>query len=290
MAGARRSLAKKYKTLHPCPNQTPLAWALTMALADEFDGFLVDLDGVVWVGRDFIPGAVEALRELDEGGKEIVFVTNNPARPPSTYVERLREAGVPAGEDRVVTAGVVTAELAAERAGQGATAFVIGAPAFHETVAAAGLRVLTGEEARDAGVVLVSGHREFDYEELLTATLALQGGAALFATSRDPTLPMPGGAWPGTGSILAAVETASGTRAEIGGKPERHLFDAARELIGDAERVAMVGDRVASDIEGGRRAGLATVLVLSGACTRAEAEAAEPSPDHVRDDLAGLLR
>ena len=76
---------------------------------------------------------------------------------------------------------------------------------------------------------------------------------------------MPDGAWPGTGAILAAVETASGATAEIGGKPEQPLFDLARERLGEAERVAMVGDRVSSDIEGGRRAGLETILVLSGA-------------------------
>ncbi len=261
-----------------------------MALADEFDGLLVDLDGVVWIGREMVPGAVEALAELIGGGKPVVFVTNNPGRPASTYAERLRAAGVPAEEDRVVTAGFVTAALAADRSGEGAGAFVIGAEAFAETAAAAGLRLLEGEAGREAEAVLVSGHRGFDYEELLTATLALQQGALLFGTSRDPTLPMPGGEWPGTGSILAAVETASGATAEIGGKPERHLFELARERLGDAARVAMVGDRIASDIEGGRRAGLATVLVLSGASTREEAAAAEPRPDHVVDDLAALIR
>jgi 4-nitrophenyl phosphatase len=137
--------------------------------------------------------------------------------------------------------------------------------------------------------VVVSGHRGFDYEELLTATLALQRGAGLIATSRDPTLPMPGGAWPGTGSILAAVETATGASAEIGGKPERHLFEMARERVDGAERVAMVGDRISSDIEGGRRAGLGTVLVLSGATSREEAKRGEPRADHVIDDLAGLI-
>jgi glycerol-1-phosphatase len=280
---------EKYKTFHPCPDR-PNSLSGTMAPADDFDGFLIDLDGVVWVGREFLPGAAEALRELHEAGKETVFVTNNPARDPATYVERLRSAGVPVGEHRVVTAGVVTARLAAERVGAGATTFVIGAPAFHESAAAAGLTLLDGEAARSASAVLVSGHRGFDYEELLAATLALQAGASLFATSRDPTLPMPGGAWPGTGSILAAVETASGARAEIGGKPEHHLFEQARALIGDAERVAMVGDRIASDIEGGRRAGLATILVLSGASTREEAESAEHPPDRVLEDLSGLLR
>lgn len=261
-----------------------------MALADEFDGFLVDLDGVVWEGREFLPGAVEALRGLLAAGKEIVFVTNNSVQPPQAYAARLRGAGVEVANERVITGGVVTARLAVERVGSGATAFVIGAPGFKEVVAAAGLKLVDGEVAQAADAVLVSAHREFDYAELLTATLALQGGAALFATSRDPTLPMPGGAWPGTGATLAAVETASGKRAETGGKPEPHLFEEARALVGDATRVAMVGDRLASDIEGGRRAGLETVLVLSGACSRAEAESADPPPDHVVDDLSGLLR
>jgi len=260
-----------------------------VAAADEFDGLLVDLDGVVWVGRELVPGAAEALRALFERGVEVVFVTNNPARPVAAYAERLREAGVAVGEDRIVTAGAVTAELAAERVGAGAGAFAIGAAAFKDAVAAAGLELLDGEAGRNAAAVLVSGHRGFDYEELLTATLALQGGAALFATSRDPTLPMPGGAWPGTGAVLAAVETASGATAEIGGKPERHLFERARALIPGAERVAMVGDRIASDVEGGRRAGLGTILVLSGATSRPEAERADPRPDHTIDDLPGLL-
>ena len=103
-------------------------------------------------------------------------------------------------------------------------------------------------------------------------------------------MPMPGGAWPGTGAVLAAVETASGAVAEIGGKPERHLFEMARGRIAGAERVAMVGDRVSSDIEGGRRAGLETILVLSGATSRDEAESASPQPDHLVGSLADLAR
>jgi HAD superfamily hydrolase (TIGR01450 family) len=260
-----------------------------VALADDFDGFLVDLDGVVWIGREPVPGAAEALRALIEGGREVVFVTNNPGRPPATYVERLRGAGIPVADGHVVTAGVVAARLAADRVGEGAGVFVIGAPGLKQAAAEAGLELLDGADGGEGTAVLVSGHREFDYGELLTATRALRRGAALFATSRDPTLPMPDGPWPGTGAVLAAVETASGARAEIGGKPERHLFEQARELIPNAARVAMVGDRIASDIEGGRRAGLATILVLTGACSREEAESADPGPDHVIDDLPRLL-
>jgi glycerol-1-phosphatase len=261
-----------------------------MALADEFDGLLVDLDGVVWVGRELVPGAIEALTALLDGGKEIVFVTNNSVHEPAAYAKRLRDFGIATTDDRVVTAGAATARLAAQQAGPGGTAYVIGAPGFKETVAKTGLELLDDEDGESANAVVVSGHREFDYAELLTATRALQGGAALFATSRDPTLPMPGGAWPGTGATLAAVETASGKQAVIGGKPERHLFDLARDLIPDAERVAMVGDRIASDIEGGRRAGLETILVLTGASSREDAESADPPPDHVVVDLAALVR
>lgn len=277
----------------------PIACA-AMALVDEFDGLLVDLDGVVWVGREPVAGSAEALQSLIDAGMEIAFVTNNPGRPAAEYARRLSEAGVEVAPERVVTAGEATAALAVERIGRGGRAFVIGAPAFHETVSAAGLEPAedveprgegTGVRAVDADAVLVSGHRGFDYTELYSATQALQRGARLFATSRDPTLPMPGGeAWPGTGAVLAAVETASGATAEIGGKPEPRLFELARERIGAATRVAMVGDRVSSDIEGGRRAGLETILVLSGATTRAEAERAKPAPDRVVANLAGLLR
>jgi HAD superfamily hydrolase (TIGR01450 family) len=198
--------------------------------------------------------------------------------------------GVEVGEDRIVTAGIVVARLAGEAAGPGGSAFVIGGAALKEMVAGAGATLLEGERAREADAVVVAGHRDFDYGELLSAKLALDGGAALFATSHDPTMPMPGGDWPGTGAVLAAVETASGRSAEIGGKPEGHLFEMALAAIDGAQRVAMVGDRIASDIEGGRRAGLETILVLSGANTREDAEAADPRPDHVVENLAALLR
>ena len=272
-----------------------------MSLADRFDGLLIDLDGVVWIGREPVPGSPEALQALLAAGKRIVFVTNNPGRPPAAYAERLGELGVEVGAEQIVTAGMVAARLAGEAAGVGGTAFVIGAPALKEMVAATGARVLEGEEAWDASVVVVSGHRGFDYGELLAAKRALERGAALFATSHDPTMPYPGGELPGTGAILAAVETASGRRAEIAGKPERHLFEMAMETLACSfpahsnekeqakARVAMVGDRVSSDIAGGKAAGLETVLVLSGTTSREEAAAADPAPDFVVEDLAGLL-
>lgn len=261
-----------------------------MALADRFDGFLIDLDGVVWIGREPVAGSVETLVALLEAGKEIAFVTNNPSRPPASYAELLAGMGVEVGPERIVTAGIVAARLAAEAAGPGGRAFVIARDPLKEMVAAAGLEVVEGEGGRDADVVVVSGYPGFDYDQLRTASWALMDGAAFIATSHDPTMPMPGGYWPGSGAILAAVETASGRRAEVAGKPERHLFELALEAIGPPPRVAMVGDRLDSDIAGARAAGLTTALVLTGSSSRAEADAASPAPDHVLDSLAGLLR
>ena len=261
-----------------------------MPLADRFDGYLVDLDGVVWIGREPVSGSVAALRELQEGGKRIVFVTNNPGRLPQAYAERLRELGVAVEPEQIVTAGTAVARLAGEAAAAAdGTAFVIGAAALKEMVAATGARLLEGKEAEGADVVVVSGHKGFDYGELRTAKFALDRGAGLFATSHDPTMPYPGGELPGTGAVLAAVEVASGKQATIAGKPERHLFEQAKAAAG-AGRLAMVGDRVSSDIAGGRAAGLETILVLSGTTSREQAEAADPAPDHVLDDLAALLK
>lgn len=261
-----------------------------MPLADRFDGLLIDLDGVVWIGGESVPGSPQALRALLDAGKRIVFVTNNPGKPPAAYAKRLQKLGAQVGAEQIVTAGMVAARLAGEAAAAGGgSAFVIGAPALKEMVAAEGARLLEGEEAWKADVVVVSGHRGFDYAELLTAKRALDGGAALIATSHDPTMPFPGGEVPGTGAILAAVETASGRRAEIAGKPERHLFEMAIEAIGGEGRLAMVGDRISSDIEGGRGAGLETILVLSGTTSREQAEAADPAPDHILESLSDLL-
>ena len=139
--------------------------------------------------------------------------------------------GVQVGPERIVTAGIVTARLAAEAAGPGGGALVLGFEPLRELVAGEGLRLVDFEQPTEAAVVVVSGWREFNYMSLLAAKRALDAGAALVATSHDPTMPMPGGEWPGTGAILAAVEVASGKKAEIAGKPEHHLFELALSRI-----------------------------------------------------------
>jgi glycerol-1-phosphatase len=255
----------------------------------DFDGLIVDLDGVVWLGTTAVPGSVAAIAELRARGIRLLFLTNDPRGSRAEYAARLSALGVRAEESEIVTSGSALAGLVREREGVGRTAFVIGSPSLNLELAKAGLERLHGDAGRSAEIVAVGGHDGFNYEELRIATQAVRHGARLYATGRDATFPMPDGPWPGTGAVLASVEVAGGKTAITAGKPERYIFDIARSLLAGCHRVAIVGDNLAADISGGKRAGLTTVLVLTGTSHRSDVGDAEVSPDIVLPDLAALI-
>lgn len=255
----------------------------------DFDGLIVDLDGVVWVGGEPVPGSVAVLTELRGRHMPLVFLTNDPTGARADYATRLSQLGVDVAEAEIVTSGSALAALVRDREGPGKTAFVIGSPSLKSELERAGLELRSGETGRDAEVVAVGGHTGFNYDELRIAAQAVRRGASFYAAGRDATFPMPDGPWPATGSILAAVETAAGVRATVVGKPEPYIFDVARSLLADCRRVAIVGDHLKADIAGGQRAGLTTILVLTGTTSREDLEADDVKPDMVLDSLAGLL-
>jgi HAD superfamily hydrolase (TIGR01450 family) len=256
-------------------------------LADRYDGFLIDLDGVVWLGGEFIEGAVETLNALSAEGKPVAFVTNSPRRSPAEHAATLRQGGIKVTDSRVVTAGTTLIALALDRFGPAPKVIATGTDSFLDQLRDAGIVLLDHDDWSDAEAVLVSGHSGFNYGELKAASMAARAGALLAATGRDPTMPMPGGLWPGTGSILAAIETASGVEGLITGKPEGRIFEKGLESIdakpGSAMRVAMIGDRADTDVAGGQAAGLDGILV-------GDHRDAAVTPDHVIAALPGLLR
>ncbi|MGI8845686.1 MAG: HAD-IIA family hydrolase [Thermoleophilaceae bacterium] len=232
-------------------------------LLGAYDQLILDLDGCVWVGDQAVPGSPEAIAALRAAGKRVVFVTNNSWFPAEEQVARLWGFGIQASLADVVTVGSAVEHLLGETR-SGHTAFVVGGPTLHRHVVDAGLTLVNDTDAaRHAQVVVVGGTDRFDYSILRDASASVRRGGALIGTSRDPTLPMPDGPWPGTGAILAAVETASATTAQIVGKPSRGLMDTAIERLGDG-RTLVVGDRLDSDVAAAAAAGIDAALVLSG--------------------------
>ena len=261
--------------------------ALTPRLS-AYDGVLLDLDGCLWVGDEAIEGAPEAVAGLREAGRKLVFLTNDPAHAPDEYVRKLWRLGFRASVDEVVTVGIATEHHLSPRGG--GSAFVIGPQAMVDHVALAGLRIVNGTDmAPRADVVVVAAHERFDYAELRTATQAALRGAEIIGAGRDATFPMPDGAWPGSGAILAALEAACGRTADvITGKPQLPMYEAARAILGDGKLLA-VGDRLDSDIAGARAAGLDSALVLTGVTSALEGARADPAPTHTAPSLARLV-
>ena len=253
-----------------------------------YNHVLLDLDGCLWVGDAACEGAVEAVTALREAGASVLFLTNDVRHAPEDFVRKLWRLGFQASLAEVVTVGAALQyQLAARERG---SAFVVGSQALVDHVAEAGLRILNRTPfATRADVVVVGAHDDFFYDELRTATQAVIRGAELIAATRDPTFPMPDGPWPGTGAILAAIESAAGRTADlVVGKPEPAMYEAARDRLGPG-RILAVGDLLDVDVAGARRAGLDSALVLTGGTTREQADAADPKPTHVADSLAALV-
>jgi HAD superfamily hydrolase (TIGR01450 family) len=258
------------------------------SLARRYEQFILDLDGCVWVGDQATPGAVDAIAALRAGGKRVAFATNDPRSATEDYVTRLWRLGVQASVADVVTVGGAVQHLLAETR-SGRTAFVVGTGALRRHVADAGLRLLNGTDlASRAEVVVVGGTEDLVYEDLRNATLAVNRGAELIATGRDPIYPQPDGDWPGTGAILAAVEYATGKTAQIVGKPEPQLFLTALDRLGGG-RTLVVGDRLDADVAAAARVPLDAALVLTGGTSREELDGAEPGPVAVAENLASLV-
>ena len=257
-------------------------------IAQRYDQFILDLDGCVWIGGEPTPRAVEAIDALREAGKEVAYATNDPRSGTEDYVARLWKIGIRASLRDVVTVGGAIQHLLAEtRSGQ--TAYVVGTEALRRHVADAGLRVLNGTDlASRAEVVVVGGTEELVYDDLRYAALAARRGADFLATARDPTYPQPDGLWPGTGAIVAAIEVASGRRAEIVGKPEPQLMLTALDRLGSG-RTLVVGDRVDTDLAAAAAAHLDAALVLTGGTDRQALNGVEPEPVAVTDTLADLI-
>jgi len=259
-------------------------------LVDAYDLVIFDLDGVIYLIDKPIAGAAEAVARLRADGTAVAYATNNASRRAADVAALLTGMGVPATAAEVLTsAGAAAAMLAAELPA-GARVLVVGAEALRAEVREAGLTPVDRFEDSPAAVVQGYGP-DVGWQILAEAALSVRAGATWMATNTDRTLPSPRGPLPGNGSLVAVLRTALDREPDVVvGKPAPALFSTAVQRS-EARRALVVGDRLDTDIEGAVRAGLDSLLVLTGVSGPAELLAAPPErrPAYLAEDVSGLF-
>lgn len=247
-----------------------------------------DMDGVLWHGDVPLPGLHEFFNLLNTEPIPYVLATNNSSRTRQDYVHKLAKMGVTGiPVERIVTSGTATADYLHKHYAPDTLVYVFGSAALCEMMREAGFRVTDDGDAR----VVVAGIKwDLTYEDLKRAAYLIRAGADFIGTNPDTTYPMPDGPAPGTGSMLAALQAATGREPTVIGKPFPHMFETALDVLGTApHETLMIGDRLNTDIVGAARLGLRTALVLSGISGSDELAASEVQPDVIFDALPALV-
>ncbi|PJM72661.1 HAD family hydrolase [Bifidobacterium primatium] len=264
---------------------------------------LLDLDGVVYRGKNPVEHAADSIAQAESSGMAMEYTTNNSSRFQSVVAEQLRGFGLNVEPWQVITSSVVAARMVAHHVPAGTKVLAAGAPHLREEVAKAGLTLVDSVE--DGPEAVIQGwYPEITWNELAAVAYAAQRGARFFVTNRDLTIPRELGIAPGCGSLVNAVIEAVG-RQPLGsaGKPESAMYDEARQLVADAqsaqgkaaepvakEQCLAIGDRLDTDIEAGNRGGYDSLVVLTGVADPRGIMLAEPilRPTYIAKDLRGL--
>ena len=270
----------------PSPGDPPSSIVHRPSSIVQLRGFLIDLDGVVYTGSAVVPGAPEFFRTVREQGIPFLLITNNSSRRADQFAERLAGMGIPVRPEEILTSAQATAEFLATTAPRGSRVYVIGEEGLRSSLEAQGFTLVDDERAE---YVVVGLDRGFDYRKLTIAIRAVLNGALFVGPNPDTSLPLEDGISPGAGAVQAAITAATGVSPVIVGKPEPTMLSIGLRLLGCApQEAAIVGDRLDTDIVGGQRAGMVTILVLSGIATAEEAAASSVKPDYVLRDLGEL--
>ncbi|RPI55991.1 MAG: HAD-IIA family hydrolase [Chloroflexi bacterium] len=246
---------------------------------------IVDMDGVLYRGAQVIPGTPEFLTFLRERGIGFVLATNNGTRTPEQFVAKLAGMGVEVEPAEILTSAQATAGYLAGIAPPGTRVFMVGMDGLRTALHEVGFELVE----RDPEYVVAGMDFTICYERLAQATLHIRAGAGFVATNPDLTFPSERGIVPGAGALLALLEAATAVKPRIIGKPETALMEQAMVRLGAArDTTAALGDRLETDILAGRRAGICTLLVLSGVTDRPLLARSEIQPDLVFEDVADL--
>jgi len=258
-------------------------------LADIYDLLLLDLDGVVYVGPHAVPSAPAALERARGLGLRLCFLTNNASRPPGVVADHLTQLGVPTTEEEVVTSAMAAAALLRKQLRPGARVLVVGGEGLRWALRREDL-VPVASVSEEPEAVVQGFSPDVGWRLLAEGTRAVRSGLPYVASNTDLTVPTEYGPAPGNGTLVAAIVAASGVRPTVAGKPQPHVFlDGLRRCGGSAPLA--VGDRLDTDIEGARAAGIPALVVLTGVTDAAQLLACPPHrrPDYVGRDLGALF-
>jgi len=265
---------------------------------------IFDLDGVVYRGTQPVDGAVPLLAALRQHGTMVRFATNNSMATRAAYVDRLGGMGIGASLDEIVTSTSATVDHLRQHLPDVRRVLAVGAPGMFEELRAAGLTVTPAADAVGSNydgrplpmaydAVIAGLDPGFDYRRLAAASAALRAGAPFIATNADLRYPTPSGFLPGAGSIVAALRAASGVEPLVIGKPEPGIFRAILERAGiEPQQAVAIGDNPDADMVAAHRAGIGSILVLTGVTDEAAAGAlgGDRRPDLVARDPSGVAK
>lgn len=258
---------------------------------EQIRGVLFDMDGVIYVGTQLLPGVQEMFDYLENSGRKWLCVTNNASRTPAQFVEKLTGMGVRARPEQILGSAEAAASWLAEQIQNSGwpkgKVIIVGQDGLKAALKQHHLEMTINPA--EATYAIAGINFELTYEELANVALAIRNGARFIGTNSDPSYPSERGLLPGAGSILALLTTATGVEPTVIGKPNPGMYHQAVRRLGlQPHQVMMVGDRYDTDISGALKMGLATTGILTGVSTRHDFESAPKPPHIIAKDLVEL--
>lgn len=259
---------------------------------ENIEAFILDIDGVVYVGESSIKGSTKAIKDLKRQGKKLGFLTNNSTETRDSYQQRFSDIGLDVDRSKVMTSAYATAIYLSNRS-DGREIYVIGEDGLKEELEDAGFDLLSENNSEEATYVVVGMDRGLSYDKVLAGLRALLSGAEFIATNPDPTYPTESGLAPGAGASIGALSGAAEREpSRIIGKPSIYMIEMLLDILEvTPEESAIVGDRIDLDIRAGKEAGLKTFLVLTGVSSKEDMSSimdSDLSPDHVISSLSEI--
>lgn len=263
-----------------------------MTLAERYQLFILDLDGVLYRGSEPIRDAVQTVQRLQSSGKPVFYLTNNSGLTREQYAERLRTMGIAAEPSHFMTSAWATTQYVLSQYDR-AKVFVVGEPGLQSELRNSGIQTIENPDEQSVDCVIVGIDRSFSYERLRQAQWAILDGAAFIATNSDSTYPAENDRLlPGAGTIVAAIQTATGVEPFVVGKPNTWMLELLLQRNGRSPQEALlIGDRLDTDIAIAKRAGVPSALVLTGISTLDDLQTApsEQQPDYVLTSLLEMM-